>query len=82
MPLLFTFSLFTPLTAFITTTGSPAHTVLTKASWDLTSVMSEIVATSSLADTLGRRLCKGNHNMFRLTKLSQIFSDSDGDYKR
>lgn len=71
---LFMFSLFTPLTAFMTTRGLAAHTVLTKVPWDLTPVMFEIVATSSLADALGRRFCKGNHNMLRLTKL---LSDSD-----
>lgn len=56
----FTFLLlFAPLTAFTTTRGLPACTIPTEASRDLTSVMSEIVATSSLADTLGRTFCKG-----------------------
>lgn len=64
----FTFLLCLPLNAFATTRGLRTHSARTRASWDLTSALSEIVATFGLADTLGRRIRKGNHKMLRRTE--------------
>lgn len=50
----------------------------TKASWDLTPALSEIVATFGLADTLGRRIREGSH---KHVKMDKALRDSGLVYK-